>query len=87
MEVRIVGQRAAPVRVDIRHVFPLGKVVRKCVEQAFLGIVDFGDAQDVVDVRDEGDALCGDEVGGRISGEGVVGIHVEALHVIGCVTR
>jgi hypothetical protein len=86
VEVRVVGEGARPVGVDLGHVLPLHKGARKGIEEALLGVVDLGDAQDVVNVGDERDALGGDEEGGGVSAQRAVGVNVEALHVVGRVT-
>lgn len=74
-----VGDRAGPVGVNVRHVHPGHKGPGKGVEQAFFGLVDFGDAEDVVDVGDDGEAFVGDEIGGCVAGVGALGVDVEAL--------
>lgn len=57
-----VWDAARPVGVDIRHVHPGGKRPCKGVQQAFFWLIDFGDAKDVVNVTDDGEAGRGDQV-------------------------
>ncbi len=51
-----VWDAAGPVGIDVGHVHPGGKRTRKGVQQAFLWLVDFSDAKDVVNVIDDGEA-------------------------------
>lgn len=49
-----VGYRARPVGIDGGHVLPLHEGAGEGVEETFFGLVDLGNAQDVVDVGDDG---------------------------------
>ena len=82
MEVK-VGNAARPVGVDVRHVHPRRKRARERVQQPFFGLVDFGNAQDVVDVVDNGQTGRGNEVGGCVSRVRAVGVDVQALDLGG----
>ena len=81
MEVE-VGEVGGPVGVDGGHVHPGHKGAGEGVEEAFGGFVDFGDAQDVVDVGDDGQALGGDEVGCCVADGGALGVGVETLDLV-----
>lgn len=86
MEVRVVGKSTRPVGIDFGHVQPGSKGAGEAVEKTFLGFVDLGYTQNVVNIRDEGDTLRGDEEGSGIAAVGAIGMNVEALNVVGLVT-
>lgn len=48
-------------------------------------MVDFGYAQDVVDVADDGEAVGRNEIGRRVANITTFGVHVQALDVGGAV--
>lgn len=79
------GEVRGPVRVDGGHVEPGHVGAREGVEDDLGGGPDLGDAQDVVDVADDGEASGGNEVGGRVADVGAVGEDVEALDLVGLV--
>ena len=80
-----VGERRAPVGVDGGHVHPRREGVGEGVEESVCGVVDPGYAEDVVDVGDDGETVCGDKVGCCISCEGAVGVDTQALVHACCV--
>ena len=86
MEVRVVGKSTRPVGIDVGHVHPGSKGAGEAVEETFLGFVDLGHTQDIVNIRDEGDTLRGDKEGSGIAAVRAIGMNVEALNVIGLVT-
>ena len=78
-----VGDGARPVGVDVRHVHPGGEGAGEAVEETFRGLVDLGDAQDVVDVGDDGQAGLGNQIGGGVTVDVALGVDVQALDVGG----
>jgi len=80
-----VGDGAGPVGVNLRHVHPRREGAGEGVEEALLGLVDLGDAEDVVDVVDDRQPLGRDEVGGCVAGQGAVGVDVQTLDLRGAV--
>ena len=78
-----VWDRAGPVGVDVRHVFPLDERASEGVEETFFGLVDFGDAKDVVNVADDGEAGGRDKKRGCVADIGAFGVDIESLD-IGC---
>ena len=74
-----VRDTARPVGVDIRHVHPRRKRTRERVQQTFLGLVDFGDAEDIVNIVDDGEAGRGHEVSGRVAGVCAVSVDIQTL--------
>ena len=80
-----IGDGTGPVGEDVGHVFPLDEGAGKCVEEAFLWLVDFGDAEDIVDVAYDGEAGGGNEVGSCIANFAALGVDVETLDVGSCV--
>ena len=76
------GQVLRPVRVDGRHVEPGDVGAREGVEDYLGRQPDPRDAQDVVDVAHDGQALRWHEVGGRVADVGAVGVDVEALDLV-----
>lgn len=80
-----VGDGARPVGVDIRHVLPLDERPSEGVEETFFRLVDFRDAEDVVDVADDCHARGRDEVRGRITDVAALGVDVQALDIGGFV--
>lgn len=77
-----VGHVGRPVGVDGRHVHPGHEGAGEGVEEPFGGLVDFGDAEDVVDVGDDGEALRGDEVGCCVADGGALGVGVQTLDLV-----
>lgn len=78
-----VCQGSRPVTVDIRHVHPGDEGIREGVIEAVFRVVDLGDAQDIVDVGDDGQPGGGDEVGGCIATGGALHFLVEDLDLGG----
>ena len=76
-----IRDAARPVGVDLRHVHPGREGASEGVEEAFFGFVDFGDAEDVVDVVDDREAFRRYKVGSCISAKGSVGIDVQTLNL------
>ena len=81
-----VGQVAGPVAEDVGHVLPRHKVACERVEEALLGVVDLGDAKNVVDVADDGDTLRRDEVGSAVAERSTLNVCAEALNLGSLVT-
>jgi hypothetical protein len=82
MEMRAVRQGARPVGIDIGHVHPWCERTSKRVQQALLGIVDLGDTQNVINVRDKGDSLVGHQESGGVATVCAVGVDIQALHIV-----
>lgn len=80
-----VGDGARPVGVDVRHIFPLDKRPSEGVEETFFRLIDFRDAENIVDVANDCHARRRDEVSGRIANIATLGIDVQALDVGGFV--
>jgi hypothetical protein len=88
VEVRVVGHSARPVSVDLGHVHPGHEGAGKGIEESFLGIIDLGHSQDVVNVGDEGYTFVGHQEGRGVAAQSTVGVDIESLHIlVGYVTR
>ena len=74
-----IRHRARPVGVNSRHIHPRHEGARERVQQPLGGFVDLGDAQDVVDVGDDGQALRRHQVRRRVSRVRALRVDVEAL--------
>ena len=66
------GERAEPVLEEFRHAGDVDVGLHEGVEETLVGNVDFGDAEDVVDVGDDRDAGGGDQLA-ALGREGVEG--------------
>ena len=80
-----IWKAGGPIGVDFGHVFPGCEGAREGVEEAFLGFVDFGYAEDVIDVADYCEAAVGDEVGGAVAQGCSFDVSAEALDLGGFV--
>ena len=85
VEVEVVDG-SGPVGVDLGHVHPGHEGASEGVQEAFFGLVDLGDAQDVVDVGDDRQAFVGNEEGGGVADFGTLGVDVHPLYLGGGVT-
>lgn len=86
VEVQLLPEGGRPVGVDGRHVHPRDVGFGEGVEEAEGGFVDLRDAEDVVDVRDDGQACGRHEVGCRVARVGAVRVDVDALDGGGAVS-
>ena len=76
-----VGDGTRPVGVYFGHVSPRDEGSGKGVEEAFFGLVDFGYAEDIVDVADDGEAGGRNEIGSCVADITADGVDVQALDV------
>lgn len=78
-----VCERSRPVAVDVRHVHPGHEGLGEGVVEAVFRVVDLRDAEDVVDVGDDGQPGGGDEVGGGVAAGCALHLLMEDLD-LGC---
>ena len=78
MEVQVCEGRR-PVGVDFWHVHPRDEGFGKGVEEAVFGVVDLRDAQDVVNIGDDGHARGGYQVCSCVAGGRALDLFVQDL--------
>lgn len=76
-----------PVGVDLGHVHPGDVGLGEGVEDDLRRLPDLGDAEDVVDVGEDGQAGGRHQVGGRVADVRALRVHVEDLDRVGLVAR
>ena len=69
-----VVDRFGPIGIDLGHIHPGHEGAGEGVQDALLRLVNLRDAQDVVDVGDDGQTSVGDEEGGGIADCGATAV-------------
>ena len=76
-----VGDAPRPIGIDFWHIHPRDKRTSEGIEQTLGWFVNLGHAQNIVDVRNDGEAVRWDKIGCCIAVDVTFCIHVHALDV------
>lgn len=74
---------AGPVCIDVWHVIPLRERLCERIEQPFLWRVDLGHSQNVINVRDDGQAFRRSKIGCCVPVDVTLCVDVQALDIGG----
>lgn len=74
-----IWQAFGPIGIDVWHVHPWSVRTGERVEKAFLWLVNLSDAQDVVDIIDDGQTSARNQIGRGIACVCAIGVNVDAL--------